>query len=396
MLTMTIAEQFLADDSSTELGRFSDIEEEAARCLANACSALDLSGLRDLTVASARSLAQCRQSIDLSGLKELSDPVATELARSVGERSFDGITRLPLHQARIFGAESKATFGSLETIDGLSCSTSQMPRSLPPSEEMPLCAALLGWASRRIMRPEVQGEPLSLSDREFGLLATHFPRNIPLHLAGWFSPLSPDALQGLASFKGTVVIEPDSLEGGAINERFASVIAGMQATAILFWSLPGGDEPYFPGMSPEAATALLPFRGQFLGHPSLLMFGPEVFEVLQEHSSVSRWTGNITVSAHVCCRGCGEVYSIQSGSDAFPEMYTAWGNNLRSREWQQDNQWGWLCDDCVSTATAVGFSIHDADADDCDNHDEEDSEAEQDSEEVEDWDDDEEDPDEDG
>ena len=226
------------------------------------------------------------------------------------------------------------TFGSLESVEGLPCTSTQLPQSLPTASEIPLCAVLLGWAARPVIRAQrypvgepdrIEGQPLQLQAEHVDLLATHFPSNVELVLAGWFAPFNADSLRRLAPYRGTLVISPEALEGGKMTEAHAMAIASMEAESVRFdW--PCDDHPVFPGMTKDVASLLLPFRGRISADPSLIMFGREGFEVLEQHWSVNadgRRAGRVLISSTAICRLCGLEHqlardeSLSSDSDEF-------------------------------------------------------------------------------
>ena len=72
VLTKEIAEQFLADEDSVNLGEFTAIEDAAAESLSNYEGDVALSGLSQLSDSAAVSLSKHKGCLSLSGLTHLS------------------------------------------------------------------------------------------------------------------------------------------------------------------------------------------------------------------------------------------------------------------------------------------------------------------------------------
>ena len=68
VLTLEIAEQFLANDNSVDLSEFTKIQEAAAESLSKYQAALSLRCLTELSDAAAESLSKHQGGLDLSGL----------------------------------------------------------------------------------------------------------------------------------------------------------------------------------------------------------------------------------------------------------------------------------------------------------------------------------------
>lgn len=353
-LTKAIAQQFLNDEESVDLSEFSSLDEEAIRCLSGSDRHLNLDGIVHLSAASAKALAGYRGSISLGGLTTLSDAIASELAQSIGDRNLGNITHLPRHQADLFANNPRLTFDRLSSIEGLPCECEQIPERFPAADEIPLCAALLGWGTFRAMG--VTGQPLRPGVDDLDSLAKNFPLHKPLFLAGWFVPFRPELLQHLAKFKGTLVISPDALEGGELTEDYAKILRSFDAEAICF-SFAAGGEVLFRGMTPEVASELLNFKGHLRGDPSLIIFGRDGFDLLEQHWSVNadgRWTGLVEVGANAACRLCGENYVLCEREHAFEEQLQCWSDALIKQGWKRDSHFGWLCENCADTMTATG------------------------------------------
>jgi len=94
ILTLTIAEQYLADSDSVELDSYSCIEDSAAAALAKFKGGLDLSGLRSLSETAAQNLADHKRALDLGGLKRLSHEAAYALRKHKGPLGLSGLTSL--------------------------------------------------------------------------------------------------------------------------------------------------------------------------------------------------------------------------------------------------------------------------------------------------------------
>ena len=100
VLTVKIAEQFLADKYSVVLDKFKTIEDAAAEALSKHEGVLILAGLTELSDAQAESLSKHRGALDLSGVTELSDAAAESLSKHEGERlHLSGLTELSDAQA---------------------------------------------------------------------------------------------------------------------------------------------------------------------------------------------------------------------------------------------------------------------------------------------------------
>jgi len=91
VITKKIAEQFLADEESTELDEYNFIDESAAESLSQhqGEEGLYLSELTELSDAAAKSLSKHQGELYLSGLSKLSDAAAKSLTKHQG--SIDGM-----------------------------------------------------------------------------------------------------------------------------------------------------------------------------------------------------------------------------------------------------------------------------------------------------------------
>jgi hypothetical protein len=101
VLTKELAEQFLADEDSVEISKFTAIEDDAAESLSK-CDYLYLylDGLTELSDAAAEILSGAYRNhgkwyhLSLNGLTELSDAAAESLGKNVGELGLNGLTEL--------------------------------------------------------------------------------------------------------------------------------------------------------------------------------------------------------------------------------------------------------------------------------------------------------------
>jgi len=94
VLTQEIAEQYIADEDSFDLGEFTRIDDAAAESLAKHEGYLSLGGLTELSNAAAESLAKHKGGLDLNGLTELSDVAAGFLAKYEGELNLSPFSEL--------------------------------------------------------------------------------------------------------------------------------------------------------------------------------------------------------------------------------------------------------------------------------------------------------------
>ena len=94
VLTKEIAEQFLADIFSVEIGDFQAIEDAAAESLRMHEGDLYLAELTLLSDAGAESLSNHKGCLYLDGLTELSDAQAASLGKHQGDLSLNGLTDL--------------------------------------------------------------------------------------------------------------------------------------------------------------------------------------------------------------------------------------------------------------------------------------------------------------
>jgi|694.fasta_scaffold17631_3 hypothetical protein len=95
ILTKEIAERFLEDSSSVELGRFKSITTQAVMVLAESEDYLDLGSLTDLPVDIAKQLGRSTAGITLRGLQELSPDAALALSENRGGfLDLKGLTKL--------------------------------------------------------------------------------------------------------------------------------------------------------------------------------------------------------------------------------------------------------------------------------------------------------------
>ena len=101
ILTQEIAEKFLKDDASVDLGQFTSIEESAAEVLSKCKGSLNLNGLTTLSVAAASSLAKVASAplsnncLDLESLIPSID-VVKQLAKYQGDQICFGLVSVDL------------------------------------------------------------------------------------------------------------------------------------------------------------------------------------------------------------------------------------------------------------------------------------------------------------
>ena len=84
LLTVEIAEQFLADNDSVRLQQFTSIEDAAAEALAKHKGALMLEGLTSISDAAAAALGNHDSNLNLGGLTSISDAQAEAFAKHQG------------------------------------------------------------------------------------------------------------------------------------------------------------------------------------------------------------------------------------------------------------------------------------------------------------------------
>jgi len=94
VLTKDIAEQFLADEDSVDLGEFMAIEDAAPESLSKHKEGLYLDGMTELSDAAAESLSKCEGGLDLRGLTKLSDAAAKILGKHKGSLYLNSLTSL--------------------------------------------------------------------------------------------------------------------------------------------------------------------------------------------------------------------------------------------------------------------------------------------------------------
>ena len=94
ILTREIAEEFLKDNGSVDLDKFTDIEETAAEVIAQHKGELCLNGLKTLSDAAAIWLAKHEGKLLLNRVTSLSDPAVEALAQHKGELCFGWAKRL--------------------------------------------------------------------------------------------------------------------------------------------------------------------------------------------------------------------------------------------------------------------------------------------------------------
>ena len=99
LLTVEIAEKFLADNDSVDLSLFTSVEDAAAEALAKSKAILDFRGLAAISDSAAEALAKHDGVLVLNGLTSLSDAQADALSKHEGELYLDGLTSLSDAQA---------------------------------------------------------------------------------------------------------------------------------------------------------------------------------------------------------------------------------------------------------------------------------------------------------
>ena len=99
LLTVEVAEQFLADNDSVDLSLFTSVEDAAAEALAKHDGGLGLGGLTSLSDAQAEALAKHDGVLGLGGLTSLSDAQAEALAKHRGVLYLGGLRSLSDTQA---------------------------------------------------------------------------------------------------------------------------------------------------------------------------------------------------------------------------------------------------------------------------------------------------------
>ena len=100
LLTVEIAEQFLADTSSGNLSQYTSIEDAAAEALAkHKGDLLSLNGLTELSETASEALAKFQGNLGLNGLTSLSDAAADALSKHKGYLLLDSLTELSTAQA---------------------------------------------------------------------------------------------------------------------------------------------------------------------------------------------------------------------------------------------------------------------------------------------------------
>ena len=100
LLTVEIAEHFLADTSSSNLSQYTSIEDAAAEALAKHNGyLLSLNGLTELSETASEALAKFQGNLGLNGLASLSDAAANALSKHEGYLLLNSLTELSTAKA---------------------------------------------------------------------------------------------------------------------------------------------------------------------------------------------------------------------------------------------------------------------------------------------------------
>jgi len=163
VLTIRIAEQFIADQGGVSLNSYAAIDDAAAAILAKYEGFdLYLNGLASLSDATASSLAKYEGNLELFGLTSLSDAAAASFAKHQGSLCLSGLTSLSDAAAESLGkfqgslslsgltslsdaaAESLANHEGTLELDGLTALSDEAAQSLARHKG---CLSLLGLDS---------------------------------------------------------------------------------------------------------------------------------------------------------------------------------------------------------------------------------------------------------
>lgn len=107
-ITKEIAQRYLKDTSSVDLGTFTELDDKAAEVLCKSDGWLQLSGLTHLSDAAAKGLAKFKGvSLELNGLTEVSDSVIQSLVNVDSCLELNGLLSLTDGLARIVASHSR-------------------------------------------------------------------------------------------------------------------------------------------------------------------------------------------------------------------------------------------------------------------------------------------------
>jgi serine/threonine protein kinase len=234
-LTKEIAERLLTDPDSVELGKFTDLDDDAAEILSKCGANLDLYGLTELSEAAAECLSKYDGWLNLEGLTSLSDAVAESLSRHEGELIL-GLTSLSDSAAEILSkhkgmidlndltslSDSAAEIlsrheGAIE-LDGLTSLSDAVAESLSKHKGMIDLNGLKSLSDTAAERLRQHGNWLglhgltSLSDAAAESLRLHGGGHLGLN---GLRSLSDAAAESLSKYKGELTLCIYSFSGSA-------------------------------------------------------------------------------------------------------------------------------------------------------------------------------------
>ena len=281
-LTPKIAKQFLADEDSVDLWRYTTIDRKAAQVLTKHNGALYLDHLTSLSVEVAEALAKHNDSLSLDGLTSVSVGVAEALAKFDDYLFLGGLTSLSVEAAEALAKHNDSvdlsglTSVSVDVAEALAKHNGSLDLGGLTSVSVEVAEALAKHNSSLDL-----GGLTSVSVEVAEALAKH---NDSLDLDGLTS-LSVDVAQALAKHNGSL-----SINGlASVSVEVAEALAKLDGS-LSFHKL--------TSLSVEAAEALAKHSG-FLFLTALTSLSAELAQALAKHNGALSLTSLTSISVEV-------------------------------------------------------------------------------------------------